>query len=78
MFSLTVTFYLTKTENRTKKSLALSSHTVTLNKGTIFAKKQWFFAKIADISKIKRTPILKGIFSETTYMCVLTCPIWSF
>ena len=35
-FSLTVTFWLTKTENRAKKSL---THTIALSKGTIFAKK---------------------------------------
>ena len=37
-FSLRVTFYLIKTENRTEKSLH-SSHAITLSKGTIFAKK---------------------------------------
>ena len=44
MFSLIVTFYLTKTENRTKKSLTYLS-TIALSKGTIFAKKRNFFAK---------------------------------
>ena len=29
------------------------------------------------ISKIKRALILKGIFSETTYVCVLTCQMGS-
>ena len=35
IFSLIVTFYLTKTENRTT-----SSHTITSSKGTILAKKR--------------------------------------
>ena len=46
IFSLMVNFCLTKTESRPKKSLkqlscfrAVSSHTVALSKGTIFAKK---------------------------------------
>ena len=30
------------------------------------------FCKNADISKIKKTLVLKGIFSETTYVCVRT------
>ena len=37
IFSLEITFYLTKVENRTK--LSHSSRTITLNKGTTFAKK---------------------------------------
>ena len=45
-FLLTATCYLTITENRNKKlTKKYSSHTVALNKGTIFAKKCWFFAK---------------------------------
>ena len=36
IFSLTVTFYFTRSENRTKKPLR--SHTTALSKGTIFAK----------------------------------------
>ena len=45
MFSVIVTFYLTKTENRTKKSRTQLSHYWTKN---------YLFAKNADISKIKR------------------------
>ena len=30
-----------------------------------------FFKKIADISKVKKALVLKDIFSETTYACVL-------
>ena len=67
-FSLTVTFYLTKTENRTKKWLKNSSHTIVLTKGTIFAKK-CFAKKSADISKVNVVLVLQGIFSETTYVC---------
>ena len=32
---------------------------------------QIFSTKNTDISKIKRALVLKGIFSETTYVCVL-------
>ena len=46
-----------------------------MSRGTILAKKQWFFAKNADISKIKEVLVLKGIFSKTTYMCVVMQPI---
>ena len=42
----------------------------------IFAKKNgYFLQKNADDSKIKRALILKGLFSETTYMFVLTWQI---
>ena len=40
-------------------------------------KKCWCFAKKC-ISKIKVVLALKGIFSETTYVYVLTKQIWSF
>ena len=50
-----------------------------MDKGTIFTKKIFFFwQKDADISKIKKTLVLKGIFSETTYVCILTYQISSF
>ena len=39
IFSLTVTFYLTKTENRTQNSLTQPSN-IALNKSTIFVKKR--------------------------------------
>ena len=32
----------------------------------------------ADISKFKRALILKGIFFDTSYGCVLTCQVSSF
>ena len=37
-----------------------------------------FLQKIAGISKIKGVLVLKGIFSETTYVCVLKYQISSF
>ena len=44
-FSLILFFYLTKTENRTKKSLTQRSY-YCFEKGTILAKiKCWFFAR---------------------------------
>ena len=55
-FSLTVTLYFTKNENRTIQN---------------------FCKKCTDISKIKRTLVLKGIFSETPYVCVITYEIAS-
>ena len=79
MFSLKVIFYFTKTENRTKNSLTQLSHTIALSKSTILAKKNTdFLQKNADISKIKRALVLKRIFSEIAYACVLTYQISSF
>ena len=49
IFSLIATFYITKTENRTKKSLAQLSN---LSKDTIFAKNADFLQNNADISKM--------------------------
>ena len=61
------------------KNLLHSSHTIDLSKSTIFAKKCRFFRKKnADISKIRRTFVLKRIFSETKYLCVLAYEISSF
>ena len=74
MFSLIVTFYLTKTENRTK-NLKRSSHTLALSEDTISAKNTDFSRKNGDISKIKRSLVLKGTLSENTCVCVLTCHI---
>ena len=68
MFLLKVTFYLTKTENRTKISLTQLSH-YCFEKGTILAK-DTVFLENADISKIKRTLALKSVFSKTTDVCV--------
>ena len=64
IFSLTVTFYLTKTENRIQISLTQLSH-IALSKGTFFTKKM---LKCADISKIRRTLcFLSGRSSSITY-----------
>ena len=41
LFSLIVTFYLTKPEN-SEKILTHSSHTIALSRGTIFPKKHYF------------------------------------
>ena len=65
-FSLTIVFYLTKTENRTQNRTKHSSHTIALCKDTIFAKNTDFLQKNADISKIKGVLVINGIFSKTT------------
>ena len=72
-----MTFYLTKTENKTKKLLTQhNSHTIALSKDTILAKQRLFLAKKnADISKIKKPLVVKDKFSETAYVCVLVCQI---
>ena len=70
-FSLTLTFIL-KNLKTELKTLQHSSHTSALSKGTIFAKNADFYQKNANIRKIKRTLVLKGTFSKTTYVCVLT------
>ena len=70
-FSLTLTFCLTKTKTELK-NLWHRSNTIALSKGAIFAKKYLGFGKNADISKIKWSLVVKGIFSKTKYACVLT------
>ena len=77
-FASGVTFYLTKSENRTKKSLQYSSHTISLSKGTIFATNAVFLLKDADISKVRRTLVLKGIFFETKFIGILMHQFSSF
>ena len=77
-FSLTVTFYLGKTENRTEKSLTHLSH-LLLVKVLFWPKNAVFFCKKnADISKIKTTLVLNDIFPEPAYVCLLTHQISSF
>ena len=51
------------------KNLSHNSHTIALSKGTIFAKKAHFFQKNADMRKIKKVLVLKGIFPKNTYVC---------
>ena len=77
-FSLAVTFYLTKTDNRTKKSLIQLSHYCFEYRYQFCQKMHSFCKKNADIRKAKRTLVLKGIFSETTNVCVLMYQIPSF
>ena len=60
------------------KNLLNSSHIIALSKNTIPAKKYCFLQKHAGISKIDGVLVLKGVFSETTYVCVLAYQIWSF
>ena len=69
-FPLRITLNLTKSENiKTElKNLQRSSHTITLSEGISFAKN-------ADINKIKKALVIKIIFSETVYVCVLTYQI---
>ena len=72
-FSIIVIFYPAKTENR-PKNLQHNSHTIALSKGTVFTRKCCFLQqqqKNADNSKIKKALVLKAIFSETSYVCVL-------
>ena len=76
IFSLIVTFYLTKTktENRTRKPLIqLSQYCFGLK--VLFWPKELFAKRNVDIRKIKRTLVLKGTFSETAFVSVLTYQI---
>ena len=59
---LTLTFYLTKNENRTKHFWH-TSHTTALSKGTVFAKKCWLFAKeMRTSAKLMGVLVLRSIF----------------
>ena len=71
IFSLTITFYLTKAENGTKK---ISNTAFIL----LLRAKVLFLLKNTDISKIKRVLVLKDIFSKATYVFVLTYQVSSF
>ena len=62
-------------KKRKTKQTKHSSHTIALSEGTFLDN---FLQNNADISKVKAAQVLKGIFSETTYRCVLTCQIRSF
>ena len=64
---LIATFYVTKTEDRTKNVTKTEGRTTLL-----LWVKVLFLPKNADISKIESAFVLKGILSETTYLCVLT------
>ena len=73
-----VTFYLTKSENRTKKYLTqLSyycfeleySHATALSKGTIFDVKGWFFAKMLTLAKLWRS-WYQNVYFLKLHMCL--------
>ena len=68
---LIIAFYLTETEK-------LSSRALALGKDTVFAKNMLIFCKNNNIRKIEEVSVLKDIFSETTYVCVLTYQISNF
>ena len=64
--SFIVTFYLTK---NWKQNLKISILAILfIVEVLFFSKKCWFFCKI---SKIKKVSVLKGIFSENTYVWIL-------
>ena len=70
-FSLTITFHLAELEN--------SYVIIALNKGTISAKKCRFFTKKKEKNAdVKGVLVLKGLFSEATYVRVLSYQILSF
>ena len=53
------------------KNLWHSFHTIAMRKGTIFTKKNAdYLQKNADISKIKRTLVLKDLFCESVFTYV--------
>ena len=64
-FSGTVTFYLTKTENRTKKSLTQLLCYCFEYKYYFCKKNANFLEKNDGLSKIKSVLVLKDIFTET-------------
>ena len=68
---LIIAFCLSKTGK-------LSSRAIALSKGTLFAKNVLIFCKNNNIRKIEGVLLLKGIFSETTYVCVLTYQVSNF
>ena len=76
IFINSITFYHTKTENKTKKSNTASIWFVW--KEGLFSPKIIFHKKNTDISKTRKALVLKGIFSETTYMLVFTYHISRF
>ena len=63
-FSLIVTFYLTKTEDRSEQSNAALK--LLLSVKVLFCQKM--LLKNAGISKIEEVLVLKAIFSKTTYV----------
>ena len=73
-FSLSVTFYFTKTTALTKSTaltILLWVKVLYLPKNAVFRKKCWH-------QQNQEALVLKRIFPETTYVCVLTYQISSF
>ena len=63
---------------KTWKQNSKISNTALVLKVLFLPKNTSFLHKNADISKIKGFFLLKGIFSETAYVCVLTYQISTF
>ena len=72
-FSSIATFYLTKIENRAKRSLTLLL--LLWVKVLFWPKNADFLQKNAYISNIKEALVLTDVFSVTKYESVLTCQI---
>ena len=77
-FSIIVKFSLTKIENRTKKYLSAAVTLLLWVEILFWEKMLIFFKESAGISKIKEVLVLKSIFPETAYVCVLTYQLSSF
>ena len=75
ILSLIITFYPTKTENRTKNFL---TQLLIWVKVLFLTKNADSLPKNADINKVKKVLILRHIFFKTKYVCVLTYQISSF
>ena len=64
---------------KTELKIFNTAPTLSLSVKVLFLPKRAnFLQKNADISKIKTVLVLKGIFSETAYVCVLTHHTSSF
>ena len=72
-FLMRVAFYLTKTGNRTEKSLTKP----IIVKVLVSRENTDLLQKNADISKIKGILALKDIFTEIKYVFVFTKELWS-
>ena len=77
MFSLTVTIYLTKSENRDRK-ISNTALELFFEVRVLFWPKNVDFLQTNSDIRIKRALALKGIFSETAYVYVRKCQISSF
>ena len=77
-FSIVVKFSLTKIENRTKKYLNAAVTLLLWVEILLWEKMLIFCKESAGIRKIKEVLVLKSIFPETAYVCVLTYQLSSF